>query len=120
VLCVLRNHPAVGAGRRRRKLDIDSHIESCSARRYALHPGLSDQVFIQTQAAKLILGPIKTIAHTIEVPPEIIRAWTLTGKADYLLRVFCEGLSSLNRLIQQVLTPHAGVARVQSKFVLSQ
>jgi DNA-binding Lrp family transcriptional regulator len=50
--------------------------------------------------------------------PEIVAAWTLTGEADYLLRLFCADLPALNRLIQSVLLPHPAVARVHSQIVL--
>ena len=40
--------------------------------------------------------------HPIHLP-EIISAWTLTGEADYLLRVYCFDLCDLNRLIHEAL-----------------
>ena len=52
--------------------------------------------------------------------PEIVSAWTLTGEADYLLRVFCADLAALNRLIHQVILPDPAVARVQSQIVMDQ
>ncbi len=45
-------------------------------------------------------------------------AWTLTGEADYLLRIWCADLAALNRLVQQALLPHPAVARVHSQIVL--
>jgi DNA-binding Lrp family transcriptional regulator len=44
----------------------------------------------------------------------------LTGDADYLLRAYCEDLNALNRLIHEVLLPHAAVSRVQSQIVMDQ
>jgi DNA-binding Lrp family transcriptional regulator len=49
---------------------------------------------------------------------EIVGAWTLTGDADYLLRVYCADLTALNMLVQQVLLPHPAVSRVQSQIVM--
>jgi len=40
--------------------------------------------------------------------------------ADYLLRVYCEDLPALNRLIHEVLLPHKAVARVHSQIVMDQ
>ena len=50
----------------------------------------------------------------------MIAAWTLTGEADYLLRVMCEDLAALNRLVQDILLPHDAVGRVQSQIVMDQ
>jgi DNA-binding Lrp family transcriptional regulator len=44
----------------------------------------------------------------------------MTGDADYLLRVYCADLASLNDLIHNVLLPHPAVARVQSQIVMDQ
>jgi len=52
--------------------------------------------------------------------PEIVAAWTLTGEADYMLRVFCSGLKGLNILVQDVLLPLPMVLRVQSRIVMDQ
>ena len=51
---------------------------------------------------------------------EIVSAWTMTGDADYLLRIYCEDLPALNRLIHEVLLPHKAVARVHSQIVMDQ
>lgn len=49
----------------------------------------------------------------------VVSVWTLTGEADYMLRVFCADLAALNDLVQQVLLPHPAVARVQSQIVMA-
>jgi len=61
-----------------------------------------------------------SFARLIATQPEITSAWTMTGEADYLLRVFCEDLPALNRLIHEILLPHPAVARVQSQIVMDQ
>jgi len=65
----------------------------------------------QSHAAFLTL-----VAHQ----PEITAAWTLTGEADYLLRVRCADLGALNQLVQTVLLPHPAVGRVQSQIVMDE
>jgi len=52
--------------------------------------------------------------------PEIVAAWTLTGEADYMLRVFCSDLKALNVLVQDILLPLPMVLRVQSRIVMDQ
>ncbi len=108
------------AGRRRQRLEAEGLIEGYAARLNAALLGLSVQAFVQVQMATQDPEQVKTFARTVELRPEIISAWTLTGEADYLLRVFCEDLAALNLLIHQVLLPHPAVARVQSQIVMDQ
>jgi len=56
----------------------------------------------------------------VETQPAITSVWTLTGDADYLLRVYTADLQGLNDLIQNVLLAHPGIARVQSQIVMEQ
>jgi DNA-binding Lrp family transcriptional regulator len=63
---------------------------------------------------------VRTFTRILETSPEVTSVWTLTGESDYLLRVYCEDLAALNRLIHQILLPHPAVARVQSQIVMDQ
>lgn len=108
------------AGRRRQRLEVEGYIERYVAQLNATKIGLTVQGFVQVHMSAH--GP----AHTADVArlfancPEIISAWTMTGDADYLLRVYCADLSTLNRLIHDVLLPHAAIGRVQSQIVMDQ
>ena len=62
----------------------------------------------------------RSFSTLISTRPEVVSAWTLTGDADYLLRVYCTDLNALNRLIHEILLPHAAVSRVQSQIVMDQ
>ena len=62
----------------------------------------------------------KGFARLISTLPEVAAAWTLTGEADYLLRVWVADLGALNRLIQERLLAHPSVGRVQSQIVMDQ
>ena len=50
----------------------------------------------------------------------ITAAFTMTGEADYLLRVWCADLGALHELIHGILLPHPAVSRVQSQIVMDQ
>ncbi|HJM51620.1 MAG TPA: Lrp/AsnC family transcriptional regulator [Alphaproteobacteria bacterium] len=50
--------------------------------------------------------------------PEILEAHALTGSADYLLKVVVRDLRELSDLVNDVLLPNQGVARVHSNIVL--
>ncbi len=108
------------AGRRRQRLEQAGYIERYSARLDPRRLGLSVQAFVQVQMATHEPEKVKGFARIVALRPEIVSAWTLTGEADYLLRVYCADLSGLNELIHHVLLPHPAVARVQSQIVMDQ
>ncbi len=107
-------------GRRRQRLEAEGLIEGYRARLNAPALGLSVQAFISVQMATHAPEKVKTFTRILELRPEVTSAWTLTGEADYLLRVFCSDLATLNTLIHDVLLPHPAVARVQSQIVMNQ
>jgi len=107
-------------GRRRQRLEADGLIEGYRARLNAPALGLAVQAFISVQMATHDPGKVQTFTRVLKLRPEVTSAWTLTGEADYLLRVYCENLSTLNTLIHQILLPHPAVARVQSQIVMDQ
>jgi len=108
------------AGRRRQRLEAEGYIEGYRARLSAPRLGLAVQAFVAVQMATHAPDQVRTFTRILETRPEITSAWTLTGEADYLLRVYCSDLSDLNRLIHEVLLPHPAVARVQSQIVMDQ
>jgi DNA-binding Lrp family transcriptional regulator len=114
------NLSASQAGRRRHRLEAEGYIEGYRARLSAPRLGLDVQAFVSVQMATHAPDQVRTFTQILTTRPEITSAWTLTGEADYLLRVFCEDLAALNRLIHQVLLPHPAVARVQSQIVMDQ
>ena len=108
------------AGRRRQRLEAEGYITGYGARVSPDRLGLSVQAFISVQMASQEPAAARALASLVAARPEIISAWTLTGEADYLMRVWCTDLPGLNRLIHQVLLPHPSVARVQSQIVMDQ
>ncbi|MCB4379232.1 Lrp/AsnC family transcriptional regulator [uncultured Tateyamaria sp.] len=107
-------------GRRRQRLEAEGYIESYVARLDAKRLGLNVQGFVQVQLS--VHGPehAASFARLIDTQPEVTSAWTMTGEADYLLRVYCSDLTALNTLIHDVLLPHPAVARVHSQIVMDQ
>jgi DNA-binding Lrp family transcriptional regulator len=82
--------------------------------------GLAVQAFVQVQLARHGAQEGLEFARLLRTRPEITSAWTMTGEADYLLRVYCTDLTALNRLIHEVLLAHPVVARVHSQIVMDQ
>lgn len=114
------NLSASQAGRRRQKLEAEGYISGYHAHLDAPRIGLSVQAFVQVQLSSHGPEQARGFARLVELRREIVSVWTLTGDADYLLRIYCTNLASLNSLIHDVLLPHPAVARVQSQIVMDQ
>ena len=107
-------------GRRRQRLEAEGYIDSYPCRLNPEKLGLNVQAFIQIQTDSQTGNTHKAVQQLVNVQPEIVAAWTLTGEADYIFRVFCSDLPALNNLIQNVLLPHPFIGRVQSQIVMNQ
>ncbi|KHQ51954.1 Lrp/AsnC family transcriptional regulator [Mameliella alba] len=108
------------AGRRRQRLEEAQVIQGYSARLDPEKLGLDVQAFVQVQLARHGAEEGMGISRLLRLRPEIVSAWTMTGEADYLLRVYCPDLPALNTLIHEVLLAHPVVARVHSQIVMDQ
>ena len=108
------------AGRRRQRLEAEGFIQGYIARLDPMKLGLNVQGFVQVHLRSHGPEESRGFARLLATRAEIVSAWTMTGDADYLLRVYCEDLPSLNRLIHEVLLPHPAVARVHSQIVMDQ
>lgn len=108
------------AARRRQRLEAENVIQGYRAQLDPVAVGLGVQAFVQvelrTHDPQITSGFNKLIA----VQPEIVSAWTLTGDADLLLRIYCQDLASLNSLIHDILLAHGAVNRVHSQIVMNQ
>jgi DNA-binding Lrp family transcriptional regulator len=116
----LLNLSASQAARRRARLEADGLITGYSARLSPPKLGLTVQAFVQVQMAAHNPDAAKAFLRLMSTLPEIVACWTLTGEADYLLRVWCADLPALNDLIHNRLLPNPAVARVQSQIVMAQ
>lgn len=114
------NLSASQAGRRRQRLEELGLIAGYHAKLDPQRLGLAVQAFLQVQMAGHEAETTAGFLCLVATQPQIVGAWTLTGDADCLLRVFCASLTDLNRLIHQVLLAHAAVARVHSQIVMDQ
>lgn len=119
-LSEMLNLSASQIGRRRQRLEAEGFIEGYRARLSAPKLGLSVQAFVSVQMATHAPEKVATFTRILETNRQVISVWTLTGEADYLLRVYCENLIALNDLIHNQLLPHPAVARVQSQIVMNQ
>jgi DNA-binding Lrp family transcriptional regulator len=114
------NLSASQAARRRARLEDDGVIAGYRARLDPAKLGLTVQAFVQVQMAAHNADNAAGFVRLIATLPEVVGCWTLTGEADYLLRVWAADLPALNALIHHRLLPHPAVARVQSQIVMDQ
>ena len=114
------NLSASQAGRRRQRLEAEGYIQGYTARLDPVRLGLNVQGFVQVHLGTHGPEQSRSFAQLLTARTEIVSAWTMTGDADYLLRVYCEDLPGLNRLIHEVLLRHPAVSRVQSQIVMDQ
>ena len=112
------NLSASQAARRRQRLEARGIVRATRAMLDPQRVGLGVQAFIHVVMATHTEANAWDFAALTRTQPEIVGAWTLTGEADYLLRVYCADLDALNRLVQAVLLPHPAVSRVQSQIVM--
>lgn len=114
------NLSASQIGRRRQRLEAEGLIRGYGAKLDPARLDLNVQAFVQVQMTTHGAESTRQFSRLVSMQPEIVSAWTLTGEADYLLRVYCPDLAALNRLIHQILLAHPIVARVQSQIVMDQ
>ena len=107
-------------GRRKQRLEETGVIQGYRAKLDPERLGLTVQAFIQVQMRRHGSGLGDQFISLVKRQPEIISTWTLTGEADYLLRVYCRDLKALNHLIHHVLLEHPTVERVHSQIVMDQ
>ena len=107
-------------GRRRQKLEAEGYINGYPCRLDAEKLGLNVQAFIQVETEAQTNQTHAAIKQLTRSRPEVVAAWTLTGEADYIFRVYCQNLAGLNHLIQNVLLVHPSIGRVHSQIVMDQ
>lgn len=107
-------------GRRRQRLEESGYIVGYHAHVSPKHLGLDVQAFVQVAMVGHTTDNAKQFEQLVDRTPEVVSLWTLTGDADYMLRVYCKSLAALNTLVHEVFLPHEAVARVQTKIVMKQ
>ncbi len=112
------NLSASQCSRRRLRLETAGVIRGYRAVLSARALDLEIAAFVQITLATHTQENAESFQALIRNSPEILDAYTLTGEADYLLRVVTRNLDALSRLVNDRLLPHPSVARVQSRIVL--
>ena len=104
--------------RRRQRLEQSGVIRGYRAEVDQARMGRGVEAFVQIVMASHSRTGAADFVRLMQRTEEVEGLWTLTGDADYLLRVFAEDLAALNRLVQEALLPHDAVSRVHSRIVM--
>jgi DNA-binding Lrp family transcriptional regulator len=104
--------------RRRAALEEAGVIESYHAMLSAEAIGLDVLVFIQVGLATQSADSGQAFVKLIEGIEEVQEAFSLTGDADFLVKMAVPDLKTLSHILNDVLLPHRSVAHVHSYVVL--
>jgi DNA-binding Lrp family transcriptional regulator len=104
--------------RRRMRLEEEKVIAGYHADLAAEALGFSLIAFIQVTLASHSPDNAKKFRALVNRIDDIQEAYSLTGDADYVLKVVLRDLKGLSEIVNNVLLPHPSVAHVRSSIVL--
>lgn len=104
--------------RRRSALEEAGVIGSYHAALSAQALGLDVIVFVQVTLATHSPDNSKRFAKLIDGLKEVQEAYSMTGEADYLVKLAVPDLKALSHILNDVFLPHESVAHLRSSIVL--
>ncbi|MBS0456861.1 MAG: Lrp/AsnC family transcriptional regulator [Proteobacteria bacterium] len=117
-LAVQVNLSASACLRRVQRLEADGVIAGYAARVSPAALGLGLQAFVRVQLRDHDAATVQTFVERVAGWDEVVACHALTGDMDYLLHVVVEDLEHFSRFVLDHLLNDAGVADVNSSFVL--
>jgi DNA-binding Lrp family transcriptional regulator len=106
--------------RRVRSLEARGIIERYVALVDARRVGASVNVWVQVSLEKHVAGIVQAFERAMLDLPEVLECYSMTGEADYLLRVVVGSVEEYERFLWRKLFALKGVTHVNSKFALKQ
>ncbi len=104
--------------RRLQRLEGEGVIAGYGARLVPRQIGLGLQAFVRVQLEKHDQVAIARFADSVMEWDEVVACHALTGDMDYLLQIYVHDLEHFSRFLLDKLLNAAGVADVNSSFVL--
>ncbi len=80
--------------------------------------GLGLIAFVEVSLAMHSPGNAERLVAMLENMEEVQEAYSMTGEADYLIKLAVPDLKRLSQILNEVFLPHEGVARLHSSVVL--
>lgn len=104
--------------RRRTRLEEDGIVAGYHADLAAERLGFNVVAFVHITLATHSPDNAKHFRDLVQRVDDVQEAYSLTGDADYLLKIILRDLKSLSDIVNNVLMPHPSVAHVRSSIVL--
>ena len=104
--------------RRRAALEETGVIESYHAHLSAEAIGLKVTAIVQVTLATHSPDNADRFSRLVNQLDAVQEAYSLTGEADYLVKLVVGDLKALSRILNEVFLPHESVAHVRSSVVL--
>jgi DNA-binding Lrp family transcriptional regulator len=104
--------------RRRAALEKSGVIHSYHAALANQAVGLDVLVFVQVSLATQSPDSGQAFAKLIGGVEEVQEAYSLTGEADFLVKLVVPDLKTLSRILNEVFLPHRSIGRVRTSVVL--
>lgn len=80
--------------------------------------GYGFSVFVSVKLDKQIDEALVKFEAAIQLFPEVVDCWLMTGNRDYLLRIATNGLAEFERFLVGKFTKLPGVASIESSIPL--
>lgn len=111
---------ASACARRLRLLEDGGVIRGYGARVDHSSVGLTMVAFVLVRMSRKSEEVLSAFEAAIGKAPEVMEAFLMTGRDDYLLRVVVSDLPAYERFVKQRLTRIPGVSQVETSFMLRQ
>ncbi|MEJ0040417.1 MAG: Lrp/AsnC family transcriptional regulator [Gammaproteobacteria bacterium] len=106
--------------RRLRLLEDGAIIRGYSANVDPAAVGLPMTAVVRVSLNRRSEDILAAFETAISKAPEVMEAFLMTGRDDYMLRVAVKDLAAYERFLKQRLTRIPGVSQIESSFVLRQ
>src|SRR6185437_10413143 len=104
--------------RRRMRLEEEGVISGYHADLASERLGFNVIAFVHITLATHSPDNAQHFRDLVQRVDDVQEAYSLTGDADYLLKIILRDLKSLSDIVNDVLMPHPSVAHVRSSIVL--
>ena len=104
--------------RRLQRLEAEGILTGYTAQVDPQAVGLGLQAFVRVQLSKHESAMVERFVELVNGWDEVVACYALTGDMDYLLHVYVADLQDFSRFLLDRLLNAAGVADVNSSFVL--
>lgn len=104
--------------RRLQRLEAEGILTGYSAQVDPQAVGLGLQAFVRVRLSKHESAAVERFAEQVNGWDEVVACFALTGDMDYLMHIYVTDLEHFSRFVLDRLLNAAGVADVNSSFVL--